>query len=161
MVGPVIFTVGATGVLLGLRYAFALWDVWLLLLICASPVPFLLVGAVFGGSDTGLAGLACVLRLSSFFRAARSCGPVWRSAAALVSFTIGLMVSGGILALAPEFQPTLLIAAAVGAGVVPFAVTRAALRLAPRKPSSHPACPLRNSPTSRRWQYWWSWGFQQ
>lgn len=146
MVGPVIFTVGATGVLLGLRYAFALWDVWLLLLICASPVPFLLVGAVFGGSDTGLAGLACVVAAFVVFRAARSCGPVWRSAAALVSFTIGLMVSGGILALAPEFQPTLLIAAAVGAGVVPFAVTRAALRLAPRKPSSHPGLPVAKFP---------------
>ncbi|MFN8090007.1 MAG: hypothetical protein U0R81_13750 [Mycobacterium sp.] len=74
MVGLVIFTVGATGVLLGLRYAFALWDVWLLLLICASPVPFLLVGAVFGGSDTGLGRLACVVAAFVVFRAARSCG---------------------------------------------------------------------------------------
>ena len=146
MVGPVIFTAGATGVLLGLRYAYALWDVWLLLMVCASPVPFLLVGAVFGGSDAGLAGLACVFATLVVFRAARSCTPVWRSAAALVSLSGGLMASGGILALAPEFQSTLLIAAAVGAGVVPFAVTRVALRLAPGHPQSNPGLPVAKFP---------------
>lgn len=146
MVGPVIFTAGATGVLLGLRYAFALWDVWLLLVVCVSPVPFLLVGAVFGGSDAGLAGLACVVATVVVFRAARSCTPVWRSATALASLAIGLMASGGILALAPELQSTLLIATAVGAGVVPFAVTRVALRVAPRTAQINPGLPVAKFP---------------
>lgn len=146
MVGPVIFTVGATGVILGLRYAFALWDAWLLLVVCASPVPFLLVGAVFGGSDAGLSGLACAFATFVVFRAARSCGLLWRSTAALVSLSIGLMVSGGILALASDQHSALLVAAAIGAGVVPLAVTRVTLRIAPRKPHSNPGLPVAQFP---------------
>lgn len=146
MVGPLIFTVGATGVLLGLRYACALWDVWLLLVICVSPLPFLLVGAVFGGTDAGLLGLACAFATSVVFRATRSCRILWRCAGAVISLGLGMMVAGGILALAPDRQSTLLMAAAMGAGVVPFAVTQAVVRLAPRKPQPQQLPPVAKFP---------------
>ncbi len=142
MLGPVVWTAGATAVLLGLRYAAGLWDIWLLLAVCASPLPFLLVAALFGGSDAVLTALACLFSTVVVFRASRRCAALWRVASAAVSLSVGLVSSGLVLTAAPEGQATLLVATVVGAGAIPFAFTFGVTRLAPARSEDKQFAPV-------------------
>ncbi len=132
MLGPVVWTAIATSVFFGIRYAIRLWDLWVFLLACASPLPFLLISEALGGSDLTLAALCCAVAAIVVFRATRRYELRWRLLLAGVSLAIGLGASSLIVVGSSGQRTALLVAVVVGAGAVPYLVTRILPRYLPR-----------------------------
>lgn len=130
LLGPVVWTAVAASVVFGIRYAIRLWDLWVFLLACASPLPFLLLSALLGGSDFALAAMSCTVATIVVFRAARRHGLLWRLAGAVTSFAVGFAASWLILVGSPFHHDAPLVSVALGAGLVPYLVTRVLPRLA-------------------------------
>ncbi|WP_006244704.1 hypothetical protein [Mycolicibacterium tusciae] len=128
LVAIIIWVAASAAVMFGVRYVAQLWDMWLFALVCASPFPFLLGGAMLGGSDLALIAVASVGASVAVFLAGRTRAIQWRLAAALTTYGLGFSVAA-VVVTASHHRLTLLLAVALGAGAVPAVITAILHRL--------------------------------
>lgn len=150
-VGPVLWSVTASAIFLGVRYAAQLWDLWLLFLLFVSPFPFLLMVSLFGGSDLAIAGLSCGLAALVVARATRSRNLAWVGAGFSASLLIGGSAGWLAMAAVPNRHVALVLAVLVGAGVVPYLVTWVVLHYAPAAPRRGMQLPAAKLSSMSRW----------
>lgn len=109
----VIWAACSTSVMFGARYASRMVALWLFVFFSATPLPYLLVAARFGGSDTAAAILAAGLGATAVFLSGRATIWRWRfgvSAACLIVAAVAAVALRGT---------TLLLTVVVVAGAIP------------------------------------------
>lgn len=139
LLGLAVWAAFVSTVLAGARFVVRMWDLWLVIAACASPVPILLVGALFGGGDLALAVLACGFSAIVVLRVARRCDVRRRWAGTALSFAAGASAAAVALWMIPDRQIGLIAAVATGAGLIPLITARTLLRVGPTSPGAdHP-----------------------
>jgi hypothetical protein len=116
--GVVLWTACLFAIMFGVRYVVRMWQLWLFVVCCVSPLPFLMTAASFGGSDTAITLLTAALGAVAVFLAGRGARPVRR-----VSATMMCLLSAGVLTAVIGDHLRLLATAVLVAGVVPVIVT--------------------------------------
>ena len=110
-----VFWIGcSTSVMFGVRYASRMVALWLFLLVSATPLPYLLMTAYFGGSDTAAALLAGAAGAVAVYLSGRATNLRWRFG---VSFACLVVASATAVALRGT---TLVVTVIVVAGVIPI-----------------------------------------
>lgn len=141
--GIVVWAGCAAMILFGIRHVVRMWALWAFLLCCATPLPYLLVVARFGGTDTAAALTAVALAAVAVFLAGRTEPLHWRLGAVLVYLMVavtGVMWWGEAVALP--------ITVVVAAGVAPVLTTIALLHL--RSAAGHRQLPTPATEFPRR-----------
>lgn len=116
--GVVLWTACLFAIMFGVRYVVRMWQLWLFAACCVSPLPFLLVAAAFGGSDTVIALLTAAIGALAVFLAGRCAHVGWRMSATLVCLA-GASLLAGLLSEHLALAATVVLVA----GVVPVIVT--------------------------------------
>ncbi|MET0473784.1 MAG: hypothetical protein ABW001_04010 [Mycobacterium sp.] len=109
----VVWVACSTSVMFGARYASRMVALWLFLFVSVTPLPYLLVTARFGGSDTAAAILAAALGATAVFLSGRATVLKWR-----LGVTVACLVIGSAAAMALR-DTTLLLTVVVVAGLIP------------------------------------------
>lgn len=116
--GVVLWTACLFAIMFGVRYVVRMWQLWLFVVCCVSPLPFLMAAASFGGSDTAITLLTAALGAVAVFLAGRG-APLGRR----VSATLVCLVSAGVLTAVIGDHLRLLATVVLVAGIVPVIVT--------------------------------------
>lgn len=109
----VIWAACSTSIMFGARYASRMVALWLFVFFSATPLPYLLVTARFGGSDTAAAILAAGLGAIAVFLSGRATVFKWR-----IGVSVACIVIASATAVALR-GTTLLLTVVVVAGVIP------------------------------------------
>jgi hypothetical protein len=112
LVGALVWVACAGMIIFSVRHVLRMWQVWIFALCCALTMPYLLVTASLGGSDTAVVAVGATMGAFAVYLAGRPSRRRCRIAAALLCLAIG----GGISVLLTEHLGlfvTLIIAAAV------------------------------------------------
>jgi len=117
-----IWVVASGMVVFSARHILRMWHVWLVGLLLAPVMPFMLLTAHFGGSDTAIAMTSASLGTLAVFLAVRFADRRWR----LLSTAVTLALSTAVVLLLAE--SSLYIRVIVAAGAVPLLVVLAAHR---------------------------------
>lgn len=104
-----------TAVVFGVRYATRMAGLWLFIVCCATPLPYLLTTAYLGGTDAAAALLATALGVVAVFLSGQATVMKWRIICSLACLAVGVV---GVVALS---HTTLLITVAFSAGINPAA----------------------------------------
>ena len=112
-------------VLFGARHALSMWELWLLLVISASPIPYRQLVAVLGGSEPAALAVVGGLGTAAVAVAHRTFPVRWRICVPVINLVVGAVVIAVLSAVAGAVLMTF----AVGA-LVPVLVTVVAHHLA-------------------------------
>ncbi|CAN5429949.1 hypothetical protein BH11ACT6_BH11ACT6_46820 [soil metagenome] len=121
-VGLLIWVVATGMVVFSARHILRMWHVWLVGLLLAPVMPFMLVTAQFGGSDTAIAMVAAIIGTLAVFLATRFADLRWR----LLGTAATLALSTGTVVMLAD--ATLYLRVILAAGAVPLLVVLAAHR---------------------------------
>lgn len=114
MLAVVVWFAGVVALLFGVRHAAGMWLLWLFAAAVATPLPFLLLCAMLGGTDTAAVVLASAVGAGTVALSARSSPPIMCGTATAASFLVAL--ASGLTVLSPA---GILVASVVAAGVIP------------------------------------------
>ena len=123
LVGVVLWTACLLAIMFGIRHVVRMWQLWLFVIGCISPLPFLMTAALLGGSDTAIALLTAALGAIAVFLAGRSVPPRQRLLA-----TIVCLAGATVIAMAVSGPLSLAVTVVLVAGIVPVVVTALMLR---------------------------------
>lgn len=144
LIGVVVWIASCAIIMLGVRHVTRMRDLWLFLLCCATPFPYLLGTAGLGGSTLAATLVAAALGAVAVFMSGREASLRFRAAAALASM---ILSTAAAFALA---QTNLSISVMVAAGLVPVLASVALFRWTrdDRGPAHGPAGFPNRSPVS-------------
>jgi hypothetical protein len=109
----VVWAACSTSVMFGARYASRMVALWVFLFFSVTPLPYLLLTAYLGGSDTAAALLAAALGAIAVFLSGRATVLRWRLGVSVVCMVVGSATAAALR------DTTLLLTVVVAAGVVP------------------------------------------
>jgi len=118
LVGAVMWVACSAVIMFGVRHVVRMWQLWAFAFFCSTPLPFLMMIAVIGGSDAAAAALGATLGAVAAYLAGRATRSRWRLAAAL-----GCLAVGVGLAVLLIRHTTLLVTLVVVAAILPVLVT--------------------------------------
>ena len=116
--GVVLWTACLFAIMFGVRYVVRMWQLWLFVACCVSPLPFLMAAAACGGSDTSIALLTAAIGALAVYLAGRSASLGRRLSATLVC-----LASASLLAVLVGNRLALAGTVVLVAGVAPVIVT--------------------------------------
>lgn len=138
-IGLLIWVAVCGMVVFSARHVLQMWRIWLLGLLLAPVMPFMLVVSQFGGSDTAIATASALIGSAAVYLATRFVSTRNR----LLATAINLAVSTGLVLLLAE--SSLYLKVIITAGAVPLIVVLALYRIfwrTPADPSLSPASVL-------------------
>jgi hypothetical protein len=124
-IGLLVWVAASGMAVFSARHILRMWHVWLIGLLLAPVMPFMMLTAQFGGSDTDIAMTSAALGTVAVYLATRFAERRWR----LLSTAANLALSAAAVFLLVEASPYVRVLLAAGA--VPLVVTLAAHRFAP------------------------------
>lgn len=109
----VLWVACSTAIVLGVRHGVRMGGLWMFATVCAGPMPYLLVTASLGGSDTAAGFLAAGLGVTAVFWSGKPTVFTWRAFASVTCMCIAI---AAVFALRGT---NLLITVIVAGGVIP------------------------------------------